>query len=167
MSTTSVFTCQDVKTDQQSIVMYLSLKDLNAVEIHNDFVATLKGEVKSCRAVTYDLRKLSFSSPKTLQSSESPSPILNELNETILLTLSAQPFASVRQLEPRIYLHPSTIYNHLTHKFGFTLRYLRWVPHLLSEADKHTRAQLLLELFEMLQHQKDRVWHCVAWHCVA
>jgi hypothetical protein len=33
--------------DQQSIVMYLSLKGLNAVEIHNDLVATLKGEAKS------------------------------------------------------------------------------------------------------------------------
>jgi hypothetical protein len=30
--------------DQQSIVMYLSLKDLNAVEIQKDLIATLKGE---------------------------------------------------------------------------------------------------------------------------
>jgi hypothetical protein len=52
-STTSVFTFLDVKTDpsrsvisieQQSIVMYLSLKGLNAVEIHNDPVATLMGK---------------------------------------------------------------------------------------------------------------------------
>jgi hypothetical protein len=33
--------------DQQSILTYLSLKVLNAVEVHNDLVATLKGEVKS------------------------------------------------------------------------------------------------------------------------
>jgi hypothetical protein len=32
-------------------------------------------------------------------------------------------------------------------------------PHLRSEADKHTRAQLSFELFEMLQHQKNRVWY--------
>jgi hypothetical protein len=35
-------------------------------------------------------------------------------------------------------------------------------PHLLSEADKHTRAQLSFELFEMLQHQKDGAWHDIA-----
>jgi hypothetical protein len=70
--------------DQQSIVMYLSLKGLNAVEIHNDLVATLKGEAKSHSIVTYYLRKLSSSSPKTLQPSESPAPIHNELNEAIL-----------------------------------------------------------------------------------
>jgi hypothetical protein len=50
--------------DQQSIVMYPSLKGLNAVEIHDDLVATLKGEVKSDSTVTYFLRKPSFSSPK-------------------------------------------------------------------------------------------------------
>jgi hypothetical protein len=32
-------------------------------------------------------------------------------------------------------------------------------PTLLSEADKHTRAQLLFRFFETLQHQKDRVWY--------
>jgi hypothetical protein len=49
-SVTSVFTSPDGKTDplrsvisigQQSIVIYLSLKGLSAVEIHNDLVATL------------------------------------------------------------------------------------------------------------------------------
>jgi hypothetical protein len=83
----SVFTCPDVKMDplryvismdQQSIVMYLSLKGLNAVEIHNNLIAILKGEAKSYRTVTYYLRKPSFSSPKTPQPSGSPAPILNE-----------------------------------------------------------------------------------------
>jgi hypothetical protein len=50
--------------DQQSTVMYLSLKGLNAVEIHNDLVDTLKGEAKSYSTVTYYLRKPSFSSPR-------------------------------------------------------------------------------------------------------
>jgi hypothetical protein len=63
--------------DQQSIVMYLSLKDVNAVEIHKDFVATLKGETKFYSIVTQDLGKPSFSSPKTPQPSDSPAPILN------------------------------------------------------------------------------------------
>jgi hypothetical protein len=38
--------------DQSSIVMYLSLKGLNAVEIHNDPVATLKGEATSYSIAT-------------------------------------------------------------------------------------------------------------------
>jgi hypothetical protein len=63
---------------QQSIVMYLILKGLNAVEIHNDLVATLKDEAKPYSIVTRHLRKPSFSSPKTPQPSESPAPILNE-----------------------------------------------------------------------------------------
>jgi hypothetical protein len=50
--------------DWQSLVMYLSLKGLNAVEIHNDLVAALKGEAKSCGTVTDYLRKPSFSTQR-------------------------------------------------------------------------------------------------------
>jgi hypothetical protein len=165
MSMKSVFTSPDVKTDpprsaismdQQLIVMYLSLKGLNEVEAHNDLGATLTSKAKSYRIVTHYLRKPSFSSPKTPQSSESPVSILNESDEAILLDLSEEPFASVQQLARRTHLHPSTVYDHLTHNLGFTVRYLRWVPHLLSKADKHARAQHSFELFEMLQHQKYR-----------
>jgi hypothetical protein len=38
--------------DQQSIVMYLSLKLLNTVEIYNGLAATLKGEANSDITVT-------------------------------------------------------------------------------------------------------------------
>jgi hypothetical protein len=79
--------------DQQSIVMRLSRKGSNAVEIHNDLVATLKGDAKPYSTITYYLRKPSFSSPKTPQPSESPAPIRNESDETILLALSEKPFA--------------------------------------------------------------------------
>jgi hypothetical protein len=111
--------------DQQSAVMYLSLKGLNAVEIHNNLAATLKTEAKSYSTVMYYLRKLSSSSPKTLEPSESLAPILNESDEASLLALFKGPFASVRQLARRTYLHPFTVDNHLTHKLGFTVRYLR------------------------------------------
>jgi hypothetical protein len=124
--------------DQQSIVMYLSLKGLNAIKIHNDLVGTLKGEVKSYRTVTDYPRKPSFSSPKLPLPSKSPAPILNESDEAILLSLSERPFSPARQLACRTHLHPSTVYDHFRCKLGLTVRYLRRVPHLLSEADKHT-----------------------------
>jgi hypothetical protein len=50
--------------DQQWVVMYLSLKSLNAVEIDNDLVVTLKSEGKSYSTVKCYLRKPSLSSPK-------------------------------------------------------------------------------------------------------
>jgi hypothetical protein len=50
--------------DQQWIVTHLNLKGLNAIEIHNDIVATLKAETMSYSTVTYYLSKPSFSSPK-------------------------------------------------------------------------------------------------------
>jgi hypothetical protein len=140
--------------DQQSIVMRLSLKGLHAFEIHTDLVATLKGEAKSYSTVTSCRRRPSSSSPKTPQPSESPAPILNESDVAILLALSEESFASVQQLAHRTHLHPSTVYNHITHKPGFTVRYICRVPHLLSEAGKHTRAQLSFELFECSSTRK-------------
>jgi hypothetical protein len=119
---------------------HLSLKGLNAVEIHNNLVAAFKGGANADSTVTYHLRKPSFPIPKAPQLSESPAPILNESDEAISLSLSEEPFASVRQLARRTHLHPSTISDPLTHKLGFTVRYLHWVPHLLPEADQHTRA---------------------------
>jgi hypothetical protein len=100
-----------ISMDQQSIVVYLSLKGLNAVEIHNDRVATLNGDAKSQSTVTYYLRKPSFSSAKTPQPSESPGPTLNESDEAISLALSEEPFASMRQLARRTHRHPSTVYD--------------------------------------------------------
>jgi transposase len=145
--------------DQQSIVMDLSLKGLNAVEIHNYLITTLKREASSSSIVMYCLGKPSFLSPKTPRPSESPAPILNESEETILLAFSEELFASARQLARRTNLPVSTVYDHLTYKLGFTVRYLLSVRHLRSEADKHTRAQLSFQLFEVLQHQKNRGWH--------
>jgi hypothetical protein len=66
-----------ISMDQQSVVMYLSLKGLNAIEIHSDLVAALKGEAMFSSTITYSLRKPSFSGPKTPQPSESPAPILS------------------------------------------------------------------------------------------
>jgi hypothetical protein len=145
-----------ISMDQQSIVMDLSRKGLNVVEIHNDLVTTLKGEAKSYSTVTDHLRKPRFSSSKTRQPSESPALILSKSDEAILLASSEEPLAPVRQLARRTHLHPSRVYEDVTRKLRFTVRYLRWVPHLLSEANMHTRAQLSFELFEMPQHQKDR-----------
>jgi hypothetical protein len=147
--TTSVFISPDVETDtlrslismdQQSIVTYLSLKGLNAVEIHNDFAATSKGEAQFYNTVTYYFHKPTFSSQNTPQPSKSPAPILTESDKATSLALSEELFASVRQLASKTHLHLSMVCDHLTRKLGFTVRYLRWVPHLLSEADKYTPA---------------------------
>jgi hypothetical protein len=109
-----------ISMDQPSVAMYLSLEGLNAVEIHNDLVAALKDEAKSYITVTYYHRKPSFSGPRTTQPSESPPPILSESDETILMALSEEPFASVRQLARKTHLHSSTVYIHPAHKLGFT-----------------------------------------------
>lgn len=145
--------------DQKSIVSYLSLKGMTAVQIHADLVATLKGEAVSYGSVTRYLRSKSFIDVKNLMQNGPPDQGLSEIDEAILAALEEQPFASVRQLSRATHLASSTVYSHLTQKLGYTVRHLRWVPHILSEADKIVRAQLSCQLMELLEAQRRRSWH--------
>jgi hypothetical protein len=180
-STTSIFTSSDVKTDpftfvismdQQSIVTYLRLKGLNTVEIHDDRQATLKGEAKSYRTVTYHLRKPSFSSAKTHQPSESPAPILNESDEAILRTFLKSLSHRCRSLraEPTDTLPRSTTTSRTSLGSSFDIF-----------AESHIFCRKLTSTLGYNFHlnssrcsstRKDRAWHGIvildeSWFCFA
>jgi hypothetical protein len=145
--------------DQKSIVLYLGLKQMNATEIHNDLVATLKDKAMPYSTVTYHLRSTSFT-PSELPEPEQPAePDLTPSDEAILLALAEQPFASVRQLARATHLSLGTVYWRLTHKLGFTVRHLRWVPHTLSAIDKQKREFSSGVLRGLLEVQRSRSWH--------
>jgi hypothetical protein len=69
------------------------------------------------------------------------------LDKAILAALEEQPFTSVRQFAQATHLASSTVYCHLTEKLIYTVRHVRWVPHILLATDKRVRAQLSFQLF--------------------
>jgi hypothetical protein len=142
--------------DQKSIVLYLSLKAMTAVEIHADLIVTLKTEAVCYGSFTHYLCSRSFTISIDPGQSEPPNPVLTESNKTILAALEEQPFPLVGQLAQVTYLAPSTFYCHLTEKLGYTVRHFHWVPNILSAADKHVRAQLSFQLLELLKFQMRR-----------
>jgi hypothetical protein len=75
---------------------------------------------------------------------------MSDLDEAILTTLGEQPFVSVRQLAAATHLAPSTVYWHLAHKLGFTVRHLCWVPHTLSTLDMERRVACSNQLLNVL-----------------
>jgi hypothetical protein len=144
--------------DQKNIVLYLSLKGMNAVEIRKDLKATLKDEAVCYGTVTRYLRSRSFTvsaKPKRIQSDEH---FITDTDEAILRALEEQPFSSVRQLARATHLASSTVYAHLTQKLGYTVRHLRWVPHKLSDENMRVRMEVSHQLSEMLEDQKRRSW---------
>jgi transposase len=144
--------------DQKSIVLYLAKKGMTATEIHTDLMHTLKEEAVHYSSVTRYLRSTSFTSSTSPKPEEPPDREMSDLDEAILTALGEQPFASVRQLAAATHLAPSTVYWHLTHKLGFTVRHLRSVPHTLSTLDMERRVACSNQLLTVLNQQRPRHW---------
>jgi hypothetical protein len=111
--------------DHKSIVLYLSLKGMTAIEIHADLVVTLKIEVVCYGLVTCYLHSRNFTTFIDPRQIEPPDPILTESDMPILAILERQPFASVRQLVRATHLNPSTVCCHLAEKLDYIVRHLR------------------------------------------
>jgi hypothetical protein len=145
--------------DQRSIVLYLARKKLSALDIYTDLVQTLGPDAVSYPSVTRFLRdaKCTLPNPPATFSDEMPGS--DDSDEAILLALTEQPFASIRQLSRLTHLSRTTVYRRLTQSLGFHVRHLRWVPHRLSDAQKSNRVELSQRLLSMLTTQQSRYWH--------
>jgi hypothetical protein len=66
---------------------------------------------------------------------------------------------SVRKLARATHVPRAVVYRRFTKSLEFVGRLLRWVPHLLSDAQKVRRVELSLCLLQMLKVQEQRAWH--------
>jgi hypothetical protein len=83
---------------QRSIVLYLARTGLTAMKIDSLLVVTLGLEATGYSSVTRVLRQTKFPSPNQPTPFSDDNPALDDSNEVILLPLTEQPFASLRQL---------------------------------------------------------------------
>jgi hypothetical protein len=144
---------------QRKIVAYLSLKGILAREIHDNIVATLAPDAVSCSLVTRCLREARFPPSKLEPNPADVQRDLEDSDEAILATLEDSPFASMQQLSRLTHFPSTTIDRRLTQWLGFVARHLRWVSHVLSDAQKGDRVNLSRRLLRMLEVQRDRAWH--------
>jgi anti-sigma factor ChrR (cupin superfamily) len=110
--------------DQQSKVLYLSMKRLPAVAIHDDLVATLGAEAVSYPSVTRYLREAIFASSNLPDPLPPPEHQPDDSDQAILLALADQPFASTRELSRLTHLPRTTVHKRLTQFLRFRVRYL-------------------------------------------
>jgi hypothetical protein len=64
----------------------------------------------------------------------------------------------VRRIARATHLPPTTVYRRLRDTLGFTVRHLRWVPHILSDQQKQRRVECSRELLTLLESQQRRDW---------
>ena len=145
--------------DQRSIALYLSRKGLSATLIHQELVDTLGPEAAAYSTVTWYLREARFAGQSEEVPIETELMTTNPVDVAILGALSDRPFSSVRQLSRLTYLSRTTVHRHLTESLCFTVRYLRWILHRLSDQQKAIRVNLSRELLRVLEVQQSRSWH--------
>jgi hypothetical protein len=120
--------------DRKPIVLSLRMKRVILDAIHDDLVCTLGKDAVAYSMVTKYARSAQFSGRKEAIPPEGPEVERSPVNEAILTALAEFPFpfSSVWGLSRRICLPRSTVHQdrHLTQSLRFTLRHLRWVPHL-------------------------------------
>jgi hypothetical protein len=121
--------------------------------------ATLGPDAMSYSSVTRDLREAGFPPSKPEPHPAAVQRDFDDSDQVILAALEDSPFASMQQLSRLIHLRSKIVYRRLTQLLGFVARYLRWVPHALSDAQKGERVNLSLRLLRIFEVQRDRTWH--------
>jgi hypothetical protein len=145
--------------DQRMIVAYLDLKGMSARAIQENLGATLGANAVAYSSVMHYLREA-----RCLRSRSDPPPVeiereVDDADRVISFTLSRNPFASVRRLSRLTSLLPTTVSRRLTQSLGYTVGHLRWVPHVLSGAQRVDRVSLSEPLLGTLEVQRDLAWH--------
>jgi hypothetical protein len=147
--------------EQRSIVLYLDRKVLSPLAIHDDRVTMLGADAD---AVTYS-SVTRYLHDAVIASSNPPTPLpqpeaqFDDCDHAMLLALTEQPFALVRELSRLTHLPRTTVQRKSTKSLRFRVLHLRWVPHLLSHSQKLDRVTLSQELLPMPERQKQRSWH--------
>jgi hypothetical protein len=144
---------------QRPIVAYLLLKGMSAREVHDDIVATLGPDAVSYSSVTRYIDEAQFPPSKPEPHQADVQRDLDDSDQAILAAPEDSPLALVRQLSRLTHLPSTTVYRRLTQSLGFVARYLRWVPHALSDLQNGERVNLSRRLLRILEVQRDRAWH--------
>ena len=73
--------------------------------------------------------------------------------------LEEEPFISVRQIAQQLNEAPTTIHRYLTVFLGRQYKVTKWIPHLLTSAQKEERVRLSNSLHTILQRSQRKGWY--------
>jgi hypothetical protein len=114
--------------NQISIVFSLARKELSAIAIHHDLVATLGPEAVRYSSVTRCLREVRFvssDSPANIPEAETQ---FDDCDHAILFAFAQQPSASIRELARLTQLPRTAVHIRLTQSLGFHMRHPDGLP---------------------------------------
>jgi hypothetical protein len=123
-----------MEVEQRCIIKFLHLKGLKLGDILVE-LSTLYGEDAYTRpSIKYWLHQLKLGRTNLTTQHVGGRPYLDDTDAEILLVLRISPFSSVRTIADSLGIPASPVDLHLVEKIGFKNYFLRWVPHMLTEA---------------------------------
>jgi hypothetical protein len=155
---------------QKSIVLCLAGKEMNGIAIHQDLFDKLSLDAVPYPTVTRILRDTPFTHGQSPTQGRAIEPDTSVIELEITQSLSDESFPSVRSLAQTTCLPKSTVYSYLVNLFGFTTKYLTWVPHARSQNQNVVQAERSKTLLGQARSGKHNNWrNCVildeSWFC--
>jgi hypothetical protein len=144
--------------DLRSIVMYLSMKDMNAKEIYADMNDILGADCIGYSTITKYLREENFSKSMLDKDFEPKIDEDNFINKVILGALKKCSFSSIPKIAKRILIPMSTVQCHLVNSLGYQIRKIRSVPHSLSLNQKQAPVEMNQDLLQVLRLALHHAW---------
>jgi hypothetical protein len=120
--------------DLRPIVIYLSMRDMNAREIYTDMGDTLGVDRMSYSTLMKDLREKRVSKSMLDTDFEPKIEEENFIDDAIHGAVEECPFSSLCQIAKRMFIPMSTSRYHLAMSLGYRIKNIRWVSHSFSSS---------------------------------
>jgi hypothetical protein len=143
------------RINQRSICIFLDKQRFSAFDIRRKLVDVLNTEAIAYSRVTRYLGEARWTTGKAEKTEMKTQDVVAQ---AILAVLEELPLSSVRELAKRKCIPPTTVYRRLTNSMRFIVKYLRWVPHKLNEAQLATRVQMSNEMLRIVHSAQHQGW---------
>ena len=139
------------------LVIYWHSKDLNATQILQKCCKNFPDESIHYSTITDWIRKIKRGESILVRKTGSGPSSDEIIDQKIYAELNCYPFHSLRTLSTCLKIPKSTIYDHLK-KMGFTVKHLKFVPHVLNSEQKLNRVRLAKQLLEVIAQARHQSW---------
>jgi hypothetical protein len=123
-----------MEVEQRCIIKFLHLKSLKLGYIVVELSTRYAEDAYTRSSIKYWLHQLKLERTDLTTQHVGGRLYLDDTDAEIRSVLRISPFCSVRTIADSLGIPASTVYLHLVEKIGFKNNFLRWVPHMLTEA---------------------------------
>ena len=138
----------------KSIVLYLNKKGMKVGEITIDINEAFHKDIIKYSTVTKYLRCAKFQHNNAHSLKKDVNPPRFYLTDIVVKTLKDYPFFPISQISEHTWAPLTTVYRILHLDLQYEIKYLRWIPHLLSSPQKVQRVEFCKSLLLTLQRAK-------------